>query len=53
MRQIRIVTFIIDADDPGSSLDSIIEDGTIAHGYTLEEYETESNTDAYWKLKKE
>lgn len=53
MREIRIVSFIIDADDPGAILDSIIEDGAAARGYSAEEYQVSSHVDAYWKLRKE
>lgn len=52
MREVRIVSFIIDADNPGAILDSIIEDGAAAEGYSAEEYQVASNVDSYWKLKR-
>ena len=54
MRAIEKITIIMDSDNPASDLDSIIEAGAIANGYTATEYTiSEHIGDCYWKLKKE
>ena len=53
MRIVKIILFVVDADNPGSSLDQIFEDGAGENGYTAEEFDTQSGVDAYWKFKKE
>ena len=53
MRGIRRVLLIIDDDNPGAILDTIIEDGAEAEGYALEEYGIEIDADGYRKLIKE
>ena len=53
MRRIRSVLFLIEADNPGSTLESIIEDGAEAMGYTIEPYEINEFAEGYYKMKKE
>lgn len=53
MRHIRIVMFVMDSDNPGAELDSILEDGAEANGYSVEAFDVESNVDGYVRLKKE
>ena len=54
MRIIEKILIIIDSDDPSGDLDSIIEDGAVANGYTATEYTiSETVGDKYWKLVKE
>lgn len=54
MRVIEKILIIIDSDDPSGDLDSIIEDGAVANGYTAAEYiVSETVGDKYWCLKKE
>lgn len=52
MRQVRIVIFVIDGDDPLVDLNSIIDDGAEAQGYTTKKFTAEGNVDAYCKLQK-
>ena len=52
MRVVKTIMFVVDAANPGSSLDSIFEDGAMENGYTAEEFDTQSGVDAYWKFKK-
>lgn len=54
MRTIQRLLFIIDADDPGSSLGSIIEDGAEENGYTATEYTgSKPIADVYFKITKD
>ena len=41
MRTIIKVVFLVDSDNPGSDIDSMLEEGAIARGYSLEEYSVE------------
>ena len=53
MRGIRRILLIIDDDNPGAILDTIVEDGASAEGYALETYDIEVDADIYFKVIKE
>lgn len=53
MRVIKKVIILVDGDNPQADLDTIIEDGADAEGFSKEEWTvSEELGQAYWKLVK-